>query len=111
MNYEEFKKVMEVTEMDEETKTHIIEHSKVFFEFQSYMMEKHNISGEVVESMAQSYIQSRLTPESELFKRFMKGDDGVLSELYQQFATEQWFEESIVESMNTFMQFYKNQKS
>lgn len=109
MNYEEFKKVMEVAEIDEETKNQIIDHSKVFFEFQSYMMEKHNISGDAVEAMAQSYIQSRLTPGSDIFKRFMKGDDGVLSELYQKFATEQGFEKSIVESMNVFLNFYKNQ--
>lgn len=110
MNYEEFKKVMEVAQMDEDDKNHIIHHSKVFFDFQKYMIDKHNISEEAVESMAQSYIQSRLTPDSDLFKRFMKGDDNVLSELYQKFAIEQGFEEPIIESMNTFIEFYKNQR-
>lgn len=109
INYEEFKKVMEVTQMDENQKKEIIEHAKVFFDFQSFMMEKHQISPDAVEAMAQSYIQSRLTPESELFKRFMKGDDSVLSELYQKFAEEQGFNGSIIESMNLFMKFQKGE--
>ena len=111
VNYEEFKKVMEVTQMEEEQKKEVIEHAKVFFDFQSFMMEKHQISPDAVEVMAQSYIQSRLTPESDLFKRFMKGDNSVLSELYQQFAEEQGFNESIIESMNLFMTFQKNQRT
>lgn len=109
VNYEEFKKVMEVTQMDDEARESVIHHAKVFFDFQTFMMEKHNISADAVEAMAQSYIQSRLTPGTDLFKRFMKGDDGVLSEIYQQFASEQGFEESIVESMNMFIKFYKKE--
>lgn len=108
LNYEEFLKVIEVTKMDKDMKKKIIKHSKVFFDFQEYMMEKHNISVDAVESMSSAYIQSRLTPDSdnELFERFMSGDNSVLSELYQQFANEQGFNESIVESMELFMNLY-----
>jgi hypothetical protein len=107
LKYEEFKKVMEVTEMDDNQRNEIIHHAKVFFDFQSFMMEKHNISEDAVESMTEAYIQSRMTPDSELFKRFMKGDDNVLLELYQQFADEKGFTESIKESMSLFIQLYK----
>ena len=106
LNYEEFLKVIEVTKMDKDMKKKIIKHSKVFFDFQEYMMEKHNISADAVEAMSSAYIRSRLTPDNDLFERFMGGDNSVLYELYQQFANEQGFNEPIVESMELFMNLY-----
>lgn len=104
--YEEFKKIMEVSPLSEEEKNEIIEHAEVFFEFQDFMMKKHGISYDAVEKRSEMYINAKMI-EGDNMKRFLAGDDNVLTDIIQQQADEEGFGKSLKESFKVIMKYNK----
>lgn len=109
--FEEFEKILGMVKLDEEKKATILKHSKVFFEYRDYMMEKHDMSDEGVEAMTNIYVQNKLQENPEMMQKVMQGDMSPISVIAQQQATEEGFEKPIEESMTIFMNFYKDLSS
>ena len=99
--------ILSVMPMDEEKKKIILESSKVFFEYREYMKDKHGISDEAVEAMTNAYVQTKLMEDKDMMDKVMEGDMSPIAELAEQQAKEEGFDKPIAESMNVFMNFYK----
>lgn len=106
--FEEFEKILGMVPMEDDEKEHILKHSKVFFEYRDFMMEKHQMSDEGVEAMSNVYIQAKLMENPEKMELIKSGDMSPIGEFVQEQATEEGFDKPIQESMMVFMNFYKN---
>lgn len=106
--FEEFEKILGMVPMEDDKKAEILKHSKVFFEYRDFMMEKHDMSDEGIEAMTNIYVQTKLQESPEMMELVGQGDMSPISKIAQQQATEEGFEKPIEESMSVFMNFYKD---
>ena len=100
----DFKAILSVMEISDEKKEKIFENSKIFFEFQDFIMKKNDISKEAAEKMGSIYIQTKLANDDEALEKVGEGDMSPMYTYMEEFAKEQGFDKPLVESAKVMME-------
>ena len=112
----DLKAALSVMDISQEKQDTILKESEVFFEFQAFLMKKHDITKEAAEKMGTIYTQSKLSKlletDEEAMDKIAEGDMSLMYDLIGQFAEEQGFDKPIANSMKvvteTMMEIYKS---